>query len=115
MGLAYINVEVYMINFKSWLEANEKHVSDELDRFNKLLQNLPQIYSTDPKTNTPLTPDQTWELTQKDPKYQQAMQGFKKHNIPLKPDPMSIKKMIQKQQQDKKTAAPNVGTVGTVK
>lgn len=104
-----------MNSFKNWLEADEKHMADELERFNTLLQNLPQLYKTDPKTNKQLTPAQTWELTQKDPKYQMALAGLKKHNIPLKPDPITIQDAIKKQQQSMKTAAPTVGTVGTVK
>ena len=99
-----------MINFKNWLESDEKQVGT----FNDLLKNLPQVYGTDPKTNKPLTPAQTWKMTQEDPKYKASLANMKKSGIPLQPDPFAIQNMI-KQQQSKKTAAPAVGTIGTAK
>ena len=105
-----------MKSFKEWLNSiEENHVADELKRAADIIDGLPELYKNNPTTNKPYTPDQVLSQVVKDPKYNQVLQGLKKHKIPFTLDKNLFKNKIVDKQNQERSAAPKVPTAGVTR
>lgn len=105
-----------MKSFKQWFKSvEENHIADELKRAADIIDGLPELYKNNPNTNKPNTPDQILAQVTKDPKYNQVVQGLKKHKIPFALDKTQFKNKIADQQNKDKSTIQTVPVAGVTR